>query len=106
MTDNATSPPGRDAARPDHGDLIRYQRIYLAGLSHAELNLSWEQAYAHALLLEQEPDRIHDGHGRLSGRQLGEGADLQSAADRPVNLPRSCLAPWRSAQPEQWLLES
>ena len=74
MTDNSTTPPGNDTARPDHDDLIRYQRIYLAGLSHAELNLCWERAYAHAMLLEQEPDRIHDDHGGLSGRQLGEGA--------------------------------
>ncbi len=74
MTDTSTTPPGNDTARPDHDDLIRYQRIYLAGLSHAELNLCWERAYAHAMLLEQEPDRIHDDHGGLSGRQLGEGA--------------------------------
>lgn len=39
-------------------------------------------------------DRFH----RRSLKGLWGRADLQSAADRPVNLPRSCLAPWRSDQ--------
>ena len=73
---STTMPPGGDNARPDHADLRRYQKVYQLDTRHDELHQAWQEAYAHALLLEADGDRVHADCGGLNGRQLAEGARL------------------------------
>lgn len=75
MTDNTTTPPGRDAARPDHDDLTRYQRSYRMSTDQpTRFYLLWQEAMAHALLLEQQTERVYPEQAGLTGLQLAEGA--------------------------------
>ena len=71
MTTNKTGP---DSALPDDGEMRLYQRAYRAQQQADSLYLRWEASMAHAMLLEQDPGRIYNEYGGLSGRQIGEGA--------------------------------
>ena len=65
----------RDTARPTAADLARYQRSYRTTTDKVERFFwLWQEAMAHALLLEQGGERIYPEHGGLSGLQLAEGA--------------------------------
>lgn len=65
----------RDDARPDEGHLARYQRSYRMTTDRPErFYWLWQEAMAHALLLEQQPERSYPQHGDLTGLQLAEGA--------------------------------
>lgn len=66
-------------ARPTAADLGRYERTYRQlGDNTARYFLLWQLSTAHAMLLEQEGDRIHAEFGDLNGRQLAEGARQQA----------------------------
>jgi hypothetical protein len=67
--------PGRDDARPTDADLKRYQRSYRMTTDKPErFYWLWQEATAHALLLEQQPDRTYPEQDGLTGLQLAEGA--------------------------------
>ena len=66
---------GRDDALPGDGEMRFYARAYGVQASADELFLRWETYQAHAMLLEQSPDRFYADYG-LSGRQLAEGARI------------------------------
>ena len=64
-----------DEARPTDADLTRYQRSYRMTTDRAErFYWLWQEAMAHALLLEQQADRMYPEHDSLTGLQLAEGA--------------------------------
>ena len=64
-----------DEARPDEAHLARYQRSYRMTTDRPErFYWLWQEAMAHALLLEQQPERSFSEHGGLTGLQLAEGA--------------------------------
>lgn len=68
-----------DEALPGAEDLSRYARTYTQLGDHAERHfLLWQLSSAHAMLLEQDGDRIHAEFGGLNGRQLAEGARAQA----------------------------
>ena len=68
-----------DEALPGAEDLSRYARTYAQLGDHAERHfLLWQLSSAHAMLLEQDGDRIHAEFGGLNGRQLAEGARAQA----------------------------
>jgi len=65
----------RDEARPTDADLRRYQRSYRMSTDEpARFYLLWQEAMAHALLLEQQPERTYPEQDGLTGLQLAEGA--------------------------------
>jgi hypothetical protein len=66
---------GRDDALPNDSEMRFYARAYAAQASADELFLRWETYQAHAMLLEQSPDRVYKDYG-LNGRQLAEGARI------------------------------
>ena len=64
-----------DEARPTDADLTRYQRSYRMSTDEpARFYLLWQEAAAHALLLEQQPERTYPEQDGLTGLQLAEGA--------------------------------
>ncbi|MEZ2408844.1 hypothetical protein AB6806_18680 [Bosea sp. RCC_152_1] len=64
-----------DEARPTDAHLSRYQRSYRMTTGQPErFFLLWQEALAHALLLEQEPERSFPEHGGLTALQMAEGA--------------------------------
>jgi hypothetical protein len=68
-----------DEALPGAEDLSRYARTYAQLGDHAERHfLLWQLSTAHAMLLEQDGDRLHSEFGGLNGRQLAEGARAQA----------------------------
>lgn len=68
-----------DDARPTAADLGRYARTYAQlGDNGSRYFLLWQLSTAHAMLLEQEGDKIHVEFGGLNGRQLAEGARQQA----------------------------
>lgn len=65
----------RDGARPSAEHLSRYRRSYRMTTDRAErFYWLWQEALAHALLLEQQPDRTYPEHEGLTALQLAEGA--------------------------------
>ena len=65
----------RDEARPTDADLRRSQRSYRMSTDEpARFYLLWQEAAAHALLLEQQPERTYPEQDGLTGLQLAEGA--------------------------------
>ena len=68
-----------DEALPGAADLSRYARTYAQLGDNAERHfLLWQLSTAHAMLFEQDGDRIHAEFGGLNGRQLAEGARAQA----------------------------
>lgn len=64
-----------DEARPTAEHLSRYQRSYRMATDQPERFFwLWQEALAHALLLEQQPERSFPEHGGLSALQMAEGA--------------------------------
>ena len=64
-----------DEARPTDADLTRYQRSYRMSTDEpARFYFLWQEAMAHALLLEQQPERTYPEQAGLTGLQLAEGA--------------------------------
>ena len=64
-----------DEARPTDADLTRYQRSYRMTTDQpARFYLLWQEAMAHALLLEQHGERSYREQDGLTGLQLAEGA--------------------------------
>jgi hypothetical protein len=66
---------GGDDALPGDSEMRFYARAYGAQASADELFLRWETHQAHAMLLEQSPERIYLDYG-FNGRQLAEGARI------------------------------
>lgn len=65
----------KDEARPTDADLARYRRSYrMTADQPTRFYRLWEEAMAHALLLEQQPERSFSDHDGLTGLQLAEGA--------------------------------
>ena len=65
----------RDEARPTATHLARYQRSYRMTTDRPErFYWLWQEALAHALLLEQQPERSFPEHGGLTALQMAEGA--------------------------------
>lgn len=65
----------KDEARPTAAHLSRYQRGYQATIDQPERFFwLWQEALAHALLLEQQPERSFPEHGGLTALQMAEGA--------------------------------
>lgn len=65
----------RDEARPSAAHLSRYQRSYQMTTDQLERFFwLWQEALAHALLLEQQPERSFPEHGNLTALQMAEGA--------------------------------
>jgi len=65
----------QDEARPHAEHLARYARSYRMTTDRPEQFFwLWQEAMAHALLLEQQPDRCFPEHGGLTALQLAEGA--------------------------------
>ena len=65
----------RDEARPTAAHLSRYQRGYQMATDQPERFFwLWQEALAHALLLEQQPERSFPEHGGLTALQMAEGA--------------------------------
>ena len=78
-TKNGKALAGGNEALPGAEDLSRYARTYAQLGDHAERHfLLWQLSTAHAMLLEQDGDRIHSEFGGLNGRQLAEGARAQA----------------------------
>ena len=72
---NGADDTARDKARPTDADLKRYQRSYRMSTDEpARFYLLWQEAMAHALLLEQQPERTYPEQDGLTGLQLAEGA--------------------------------
>ena len=64
-----------DEARPTDADLTRYQRSYRMTTDQpARFYLLWQEAMAHALLLEQHGERSYREQDGLTGLQLADGA--------------------------------
>lgn len=64
-----------DGARPSAAHLSRYNRSYRMTTDQPRrFYLLWQEAMAHALLLEQHADRTYPEHDGLTGLQLAEGA--------------------------------
>jgi len=64
-----------DEARPTAAHLERYQRSYRMTTDQPERFFwLWQEALAHALLLEQQPERSFPEHGGLTALQMAEGA--------------------------------
>lgn len=62
-------------ALPTDAHLSRYQRSYQMTTDQPERFFwLWQEALAHALLLEQQPDRSFPEHGGLTALQMAEGA--------------------------------
>ncbi len=62
-------------ARPTAAHLSRYQRGYQLTTDQPERFFwLWQEALAHALLLEQQPERSFPEHGGLTALQMAEGA--------------------------------
>lgn len=72
---NGADDAARDEARPSEAHLARYKRSYRMTTDRPErFYWLWQEAMAHALLLEQQADRTYPEHDGLSGLQLAEGA--------------------------------
>lgn len=64
-----------DEARPTAEHLSRYQRSYRMTTDQPERFFwLWQEALAHALLLEQQPERSFPEYGNLTALQMAEGA--------------------------------
>lgn len=64
-----------DEARPAEAHLSRYRRSYRMTTDQPErFYWLWQEATAHALLLEQQPERTYPEQEGLTGLQLAEGA--------------------------------
>jgi hypothetical protein len=72
LNDGAAST--QDEARPAARDLAQYAGAYRLSTKHSQMFWLWQASMAHALLLDQDGDRVHEDHGGLNGRQLAEGA--------------------------------
>jgi hypothetical protein len=65
----------RDEARPTAAHLSRYQRGYQMTTDQPERFFwLWQEALAHALLFEQQPERSFPEYGNLTALQMAEGA--------------------------------
>jgi len=65
----------KDDARPTAAHLSRYQRSYRMTTGQPERFFwLWQEALAHALLLEQQPERSFPAHDGLTALQMAEGA--------------------------------
>lgn len=65
----------RDDARPSEAHMSRYRRSYrMTTDGPNRFYWLWQEAMAHALLLEQHADRTYPEHDDLTGLQLAEGA--------------------------------
>jgi len=65
----------KDKARPTAAHLSRYQRSYRTTTDQPERFFwLWQEALAHALLLEQQPEQSFPQHGGLTALQMAEGA--------------------------------
>lgn len=65
----------QDKARPTAAHLSRYQRSYRMTTDQPDRFFwLWQEALAHALLLEQQPERTFPEHGNLTALQMAEGA--------------------------------
>ncbi|MFC5422193.1 hypothetical protein ACFPOB_21745 [Bosea eneae] len=74
-SENEGGDTARTEARPSADHLARYQRSYRMTTDRpARFYWLWQEAMAHALLLEQQPERSYPQHGDLTGLQLAEGA--------------------------------
>ena len=74
-TMNRGGDTARDEARPSPEHLARYARSYRMTTDQPlRFFWLWQEAMAHALLLEQQPDRSLQEHGGLTALQLAEGA--------------------------------
>ncbi|WP_420100724.1 hypothetical protein [Bosea sp. (in: a-proteobacteria)] len=74
-TMNEGGDTARDEARPSPEHLARYARSYRMTTDRTEpFFWLWQEAMAHALLLEQQPDRCFEEHDGLTALQLAEGA--------------------------------
>lgn len=73
--ENEGGDTARDEARPSDAHLSRYQRSYRMTTDQPKrFYWLWQEAMAHALLLEQHGDRTYPEHDGLTGLQLAEGA--------------------------------
>lgn len=73
--DNDGGDTARDEARPTTEHLARYRRSYRLTTDRPErFYRLWQEAMAHALLLEQHGERAYPEHDNLTGLQLAEGA--------------------------------
>lgn len=62
-------------ARPTDAHLSRYRRSYQMTTDRPERFFwLWQEALAHALLLDQQPERSFPEHGNLTAMQMAEGA--------------------------------
>ncbi|WP_293811142.1 hypothetical protein [uncultured Bosea sp.] len=65
----------RDEARPSADHLARYRRSYRLTTDRPErFYWLWQEAMAHALLLEQQAERAYPEQDGLTALQLAEGA--------------------------------
>ncbi len=65
----------QDKARPTAAHLSRYQRSYRMTTDQPERFFwLWQEAMAHALLLEEQPELSFPEHGGLTALQMAEGA--------------------------------
>ena len=72
---NGGGDTAQDEARPSADHLARYARSYRMTTDRPERFFwLWQEAMAHALLLERQPDRCFSEHGGLTALQLAEGA--------------------------------
>ncbi|MCP4560768.1 MAG: hypothetical protein GY873_13725 [Bosea sp.] len=91
-----TKTTGADSARPEDHEMRLYARAYASPQSADSLFLKWEAAHAHAMLLDESPERLFSDYG-LNGRQLAEGARIAARrmallmAETPTTL-REVLA--------------
>jgi hypothetical protein len=68
-----------DEARPSAEHRSRYHRGYGMTTDQPERFFSlWQEALAHALLLEQQPERSFPEHGGLTALQMAEGARVHA----------------------------
>lgn len=73
--ENEDGDTARDEARPSKAHLSRYKRGYRMTTDRPErFYWLWQEAMAHALLLEQQADRTYPEHDGLTALQLAEGA--------------------------------
>ena len=74
-TKNEGGDTARDEARPSADHLARYARSYRMTTDKPErFYWLWQEAMAHALLLEQQTDKGFPDHGGMTALQLAEGA--------------------------------
>ena len=74
-TMNEGGDTARDEARPSAEHLARYARSYRMTTDKPErFYWLWQEAMAHALLLEQQADSGSPEHGGMTALQLAEGA--------------------------------